>query len=305
MGRAPQPAAECLSRVTSRGGDSEGMRSTSVVVGVVEQGPDCADLRPAARRLASVPMESPGTSPQTVLSPEGGATPWADTVVIVRVFNEAPVVGGVISELISAGLSVIAVDDASTDESAAEIEKAGAFRVSHPINLGAGGALQTGFEAALQLSDAQFIACFDADGQHQLADLLGMIEKIREGYDVVLGSRFLEDAGPTQMSWPRRVILRTAARLLNRRGGVKLTDAHNGLRVVARHVAADVRLSYAGMAYASQLEEFLTRPEYRITEFPVHILYTEYSRSKGQPLLNSVNILAEVAAHRITEWGRR
>jgi glycosyltransferase involved in cell wall biosynthesis len=155
------------------------------------------------------------------------------------------------------------------------------------------------------LTDARYIACFDADGQHQLPDLLGMIRKIREGYDVVMGSRFLEGDGPTQMSWLRRMILRTAARLLNRGGGIELTDAHNGLRIVARHVAADVRLSYAGMAYASELERHLTRPEYRIVEYPVHILYTDYSRAKGQPLLNSVNILAEVAAHRVTHWSRK
>jgi len=57
------------------------------------------------------------------------------------------------------------------------------------------------------------------------------------------------------------------------------------------------------MAYASELERHLTQPAYRITEYPVHILYTDYSKSKGQPLLNSVNILAEVAAHRVTAWG--
>src|SRR5689334_20967492 len=87
-----------------------------------------------------------------------------DVVVIVRVFNEAPVVGGVIRELMAVGLEVIAVDDASTDSSADEIDKTGALRISHPINLGAGGALQTGFEAALKFSEARYVACFDADG---------------------------------------------------------------------------------------------------------------------------------------------
>ncbi len=256
------------------------------------------------RRLASEEMNS-SLGTRTVDVPNAAAPPWEDTVVVVRVYNEAPVVGGVIAELVAAGLSVIAVDDASTDASAVEIDKAGAFRVSHPINLGAGGALQTGFEAALMLTDARYIACFDADGQHQLADLLGMIEKIREGYDVVMGSRFLDGDGPTQMSWLRRTILRTASKLLNRGGGTQLTDAHNGLRIVSREVAAGIRLSYAGMAYASELERYLTRPEHRIVEHPVHILYTDYSRAKGQPLLNSVNILAEVAAHRVMHWGRK
>ncbi|MCW2535928.1 MAG: hypothetical protein JWQ26_1627 [Modestobacter sp.] len=228
---------------------------------------------------------------------------YDDVVVIVRVYNEAPVVGGVIAELIAAGLSVIAVDDASTDPSAEEIDKAGAFRVTHPINLGAGGALQTGIEAALRFTDARYIGCFDADGQHQLADLLGMIDVIRSGYDVVMGSRFLD--GQTEMSWFRRAILKTAASLLNRGSGTKLTDAHNGLRLISRNVAAAINLSHAGMAYASELERVLTQPAFRVTEYPVHILYTDYSRSKGQPLLNSVNILAEIAAHRVSTWGRR
>jgi glycosyltransferase involved in cell wall biosynthesis len=227
---------------------------------------------------------------------------WSDVVVIVRVYNEAPVVGQVISELVSTGLRVIAVDDASTDTSALEIDKAGAFRITHPINLGAGGALQTGIEAALRFTDAQYIACFDADGQHRQVDLLGMIGKIREGYDVVMGSRFLE--GTTRMSPLRRIILKTATKVFNRKGGVQLTDAHNGLRIMARHVAAVINLTHAGMAYASQLEEALTDSRYRVTEFPVHILYTDYSRSKGQPLLNSINILAEILAHRVSTWSR-
>jgi glycosyltransferase involved in cell wall biosynthesis len=240
--------------------------------------------------------------PTPLVSLPVAAAAWDDVVVIVRVYNEAPVVGQVISELIGVGLRVIAVDDASTDASAHEIDKAGAFRITHPINLGAGGALQTGIEAALRFTEANFVACFDADGQHRLVDLLGMIEKAREGYDVIIGSRFLE--GTTRMSPLRRVILKTAAKALNRRGGVQLTDAHNGLRVIARHVAAAVNLTHAGMAYASQLEDTLTDPRYRVTEYPVHILYTDYSRSKGQPLLNSVNILAEILAHRVSNWSR-
>jgi glycosyltransferase involved in cell wall biosynthesis len=228
---------------------------------------------------------------------------WRDTVVVVRVYNEAPVVGAVVSELISAGLTVIAVDDASTDTSADEIDKAGAFRVSHPINLGAGGALQTGYEAALRFTDAKYIACFDADGQHQLADLLGMVRLIREGYDVVIGSRFLD--GATEMSLGRRLILRLATKVMNRSGGTRLTDAHNGLRIITREVAAGIKLSHAGMAYASELEYFLTRPAHKVAEYPVHILYTDYSRAKGQPLLNSVNILVDTIAHRISNGRRR
>jgi polyprenyl-phospho-N-acetylgalactosaminyl synthase len=259
--------------------------------------------------LHEEPGQTLGSQPQLhlagpngprALRPEG---PWGDTVVIVRVYNEAPVVRGVISELVEAGLRVIAVDDASTDNSAQEIDAAGALRISHPINLGAGGALQTGYEAALRFTDATCIGCFDADGQHQLDDLLGMIELFRQGYDVVMGSRFLD--AKTEMSPARRAMLRLAAKVMNRRAGTKLTDAHNGLRLISRDVASSIRLSATGMAYASELEEQLTKPGLRVVEFPVHILYTEYSMAKGQPLLNSVNILADTIAHRVSHGRRR
>ncbi|RBY89834.1 glycosyltransferase family 2 protein [Blastococcus sp. TF02A-26] len=225
------------------------------------------------------------------------------TAVVMPVYNEATVVRGVIAELVDLGLTVIAVDDGSRDDSAAEIEAAGAIRVSHPINLGQGGALQTGFEAALRFTDAKYVATFDADGQHQAADLLGMIAKAEEGgYDVVLGSRFLEST--TEMSFLRRMILKTATKVFNRGSAHKLTDAHNGLRLVTRDVAARINLAFHGMAHASELEQVLTQPHYRLTEFPVHVLYTEYSRSKGQPLLNSVNILGDILAHRVSTWSR-
>jgi polyprenyl-phospho-N-acetylgalactosaminyl synthase len=225
------------------------------------------------------------------------------TAVVMPVYNEATVVRGVIAELVGLGLTVIAVDDGSSDGSAAEIDAAGAIRVSHPINLGQGGALQTGFEAALRFTDAKFVATFDADGQHQARDLLGMIAKAQEGYDVVLGSRFLD--GKTEMSRLRRLVLKTATKVFNRRTGTQLTDAHNGLRLVTRDVAARINLAQIGMAHASELEQALTRPEYRVTEYPVHVLYTEYSRSKGQPLLNSVNILVDILFHRVSSWSRR
>lgn len=219
------------------------------------------------------------------------------------VYNEAAVVAGVIRALVDEGIVVIAVDDGSSDQSAAEIDKAGALRVTHPINLGQGGALQTGFEAALRFTDARYIATFDADGQHQVEDLLGMVETIKQGYDVVLGSRFLD--GKTEMTWLRRSILKMATHVFNRGSDVRLTDAHNGLRLVTRDVAARIDLAHIGMAHATELEQVLTRSHLRVTEHPVHILYTEYSRSKGQPLLNSVNILADILSHRITTWSRK
>ena len=73
---------------------------------------------------------------------------------------------------------------------------------------------------------------------------------------------------------------------------------------MTRYVAARINLAHVGMAHATELEQVLTHTDYRITEHPVHVLYTEYSRSKGQPLLNSVNILVDILFHRVSTWSR-
>ena len=73
-----------------------------------------------------------------------------------------------------------------------------------------------------------------------------------------------------------------------------LTDAHNGLRVLNRSVVANLHLTQNRMAHASELIQIISILKPTWTEHPVEIRYTEYSKSKGQSLLNSVNILADL-----------
>ena len=74
----------------------------------------------------------------------------------------------------------------------------------------------------------------------------------------------------------------------------RLTDAHNGLRVMSRSVVERVDITQNRMAHASELVAQIGAMKVRYGESPVHILYTDYSRAKGQSLWNAVNILAEL-----------
>ena len=75
---------------------------------------------------------------------------------------------------------------------------------------------------------------------------------------------------------------------------VHLTDAHNGLRALNRKVAEHLDIRQNRMAHASEIVEQIGDAKFRYTELPVHIIYTDYSRSKGQSMLNSVNIVTEM-----------
>ena len=73
-----------------------------------------------------------------------------------------------------------------------------------------------------------------------------------------------------------------------------LTDAHNGLRAFKPDLASKIHLTQNRMAHASELVNQLSVIKPVWVEQPVEIIYTDYSRSKGQSLLNSVNILADL-----------
>ena len=113
-----------------------------------------------------------------------------------------------------------------------------------------------------------------------------------EGLAIVLGSRFLE--GTADVGWLKRLVLRTAAAVSSRTSGMHLTDAHNGLRLIRRDAAQQLDLTQNRMAHASQIIRQLGATGLPWREQGVHIVYTDYSRSKGQSLWNSVNILVDL-----------
>ena len=116
----------------------------------------------------------------------------------------------------------------------------------------------------------------------------------REDLAFVLGSRFLSGS-PSSASRVKRAMLRLGAWAARLRTGLDLTDTHNGLRVIRADALRRVRLTHNRMAHASQIVSQLGATGLPWAEAPVTIRYSEYSRSKGQPLLNSVNILVDLA----------
>ena len=222
------------------------------------------------------------------------SAPTTDDVwLVVPLFNEETVIGDVVRDARRTFPNIVVVDDGSSDGGADAAAAAGAYVVRHPVNLGQGAALQTGFEYARAVPSMRWVVTFDADGQHQVSDVLEMLEKARaEDLQVVFGSRFLDDR--TTPSLMKRIILRLAVGYTNVTTGTKLTDAHNGLRVMRRDVVERLDITQNRMAHASELVAQIGDMKVRYGESPVHILYTDYSRSKGQSLWNSVNILVEL-----------
>lgn len=215
------------------------------------------------------------------------------TWLVVPLYNEATVVREVIATAKKTFSRIVCVDDGSSDASAAEAAAGGAVVVRHPINLGQGAAIRTGLDYALRDPAADYFVTFDSDGQHRVEDALAMVQRLdSEPLDVVVGSRFLDKR--TTLSPIKRLVLRAGVLFERMSSRVELTDAHNGLRALNRHAAESITIEQNRMAHASEIVAEIGRKKLRYAEQPVHILYTDYSRSKGQSVWNSVNILSDL-----------
>lgn len=223
-----------------------------------------------------------------------------DVSVVMPAYNEGKVLGQVIQDVLQYFGNVICVDDGSTDDSATIISNTQAKLVRHPINLGAGAAMQTGVEYALLDKNIRYVITIDADGQHDIRDAVKMLEHLKkQDLDATIGSRFLGRVeNISKMKW----FFLQAARYFSRLdSGVSLTDPHNGLQVYSRKFAESLELTLPDFSHKSEIIQRIREGDFKYDEYPVTVTYTDYSKSKGQPMLNAINISFDLFLHRIAK----
>lgn len=199
--------------------------------------------------------------------------------IVIPAYNEEKNIGRVVRDLFQHGWkNVIVVDDGSIDNTANVAVASGAKVLSHLVNRGQGAALQTGHEYALK-NGAEIIVHFDADGQFNPVDISGAVEKIKnQEVEVVLGSRFLDNR--SQIPWRKKRIVIPIARLVNRfLTGLKISEAHNGFRVLSRLAAEKIKITQDGMAHASEILKQIKEEKLSFVEYPVEVKYFEYGQT--------------------------
>lgn len=216
--------------------------------------------------------------------------------VVIPAYNEGSAIEAVVRGVLPYCSRVVVVDDGSSDDTAEHAWKAGADVLRHTVNLGQGAGLQTGMEYALA-EGAEYIVTFDADGQHSPEDIAVGLQALKQHQaDIALGSRFLGKA----VNMPKRKYWTLKAGILFTwiTAGVRLTDTHNGFRVLTREGARRVQLTQNRMAHASEFIEIIHRERIPYVEIPVTITYTAYSMHKGQKLSNIFPILGDLLSRR-------
>ncbi len=162
----------------------------------------------------------------------------------------------------------------------------------HHVNLGQGAALETARQLALSHGPFEAFLTMDSDGQHSPRDAHGLVAAIAEGADVAFGNRF---AGGSDVP-PFRRILIVAARLFERLlTGLRLADAHNGLRAFSAQGLASVSIRQNRMAHATEIKQRVAKSNALVVvEVPVTVRYTTQTRAKGQRASGAAVIVVDL-----------
>jgi len=215
-------------------------------------------------------------------------------VVIIPAYNEAQVIGDVLSSLPKKitgidKISPVVIDDNSRDDTKLMAEQQGALCVHHPVNIGAGGATITGLEAAKRLK-ADIVVTMDADAQHNPAEMTNLIQPIVAGrVDVVLGTRFKNER--INMPFYKFVgnnMLNIVTFLFFR---LWVSDSQSGYKAFSRRALHTIKLSTCGYEFCSEIIGEIQKNRLSFREVPISTIYTDYSKSKGQLTLNAINII--------------
>ena len=171
-------------------------------------------------------------------------------LVLIPAYNEQAAVRGVVSKVrqVVPHADVLVVDDGSSDNTAQTAERAGAFVVRHPFNLGIGGAVQTGLKFARQ-QNYDVVIRLDGDGQHNPSDIPSLYAILQGSkVDVVVGSRFLGKSGRMHIPFLRRLGIYTFALLVSLLTGHRATDTTSGFVALNRR-AVQALVTYMPQDY--------------------------------------------------------
>lgn len=212
---------------------------------------------------------------------------------IIPAYQAADSVGQVVKQLLPLVDRVVVVDDGSTDATAEVARAAGAQVLQHLVNRGYGAALATGHEYALQ-QGAEAVIHFDADGQFDPVDIPKLISALEpEEPSAALGSRFLGRA--VNIPILRKLTLKLAIIFTWATTGLKLSDAHNGLRAFTAKALELINLRQDRMAVSSEIIHELADKKIPVKEVPVTVTYTDYSlRSSKQGALPAAKIVKDL-----------
>lgn len=202
-------------------------------------------------------------------------------LLVIPAYNEEKNIEQVVDELVNhfPDLDYLVVNDGSTDRTAAICREKGYHLLDLPMNLGLAGCFQAGMKYAYYHEYACAIQ-FDGDGQHRPEYIRDMMKKMDEGYDIVIGSRFVDRPKDYSIRMIGSRLIGLAIRLTT---GVRISDPTSGMRLFSREMIREFALN---LNYGPEPDtvSWLLKQGAKIAEVPVEIIERQGGESYLKPM---------------------
>ena len=210
-------------------------------------------------------------------------------IVGIPAFNEEKNIAVLITQLKKIADKIIVCNDGSTDLTSKIAEELGATVINHEKNLGYGAAIRSIFLKSKDL-DGDILVTFDADGQHRIEDVNGVINPIIDGEsDLVIGSRFLDES-KKEIPRYRKVGINVITKITNATIKKQLTDSQSGFRAYSKKVLNELNPSELGMGISTEILIKASAKNFRISEVPIKIVY-DGDTSTHNPISHGSSVL--------------
>jgi len=212
-------------------------------------------------------------------------------IAAIPAFNEERYIGTIVLKTRQYVDEIIVIDDGSTDRTVKIAQLAGASVIRHQENKGKGVAIQSILvEAKRRIPD--ILVLLDANSQHNPDEIPCLIKPIREGYDLVIGSREKQaDKTPRYRRIGQKVLL-YSTRILS---GKSLSDSESGFRALSRKAVSGLRLKENGFAIEAEMIASANDKHLKIIQVPISNIYTK-DGSTLNPLVHDFGVLGRIIA---------
>jgi glycosyltransferase involved in cell wall biosynthesis len=214
-------------------------------------------------------------------------------LVCVPAFNEAKNISDIVNKSKKYADEVIVYDDGSTDDTQQNAESAGATVIRNPENKGYGVAIRSLFQAAKQ-KGADIMITLDSDGQHNPDQIPPLIETLKQGFDLVIGSRYLRSDDKDKVPKFRSFGIKTITKLTQAASYRGITDSQSGFRAYNKNALSKINLYEDGMAVSTEILLRAGEKKLLIAEVPITINYDTKDTSTHNPITHGIGVLYSV-----------
>ena len=228
----------------------------------------------------------------------------SDTVFIIPAYGEKDAPIKVIWDILAKNYWVILIDDGKNDDLIEKLHTKYKWKpivtIKHIVNLWQWWALETWAEYIRKFwTNVKYVVHFDADGQHRLEDLKEFQKAFEKEADleIVLWSRFL--GSTVNMPRSKKITLKLWILFTRVFSWIKLTDTHNGYRMMKKETLDKIHITMNRMEHASEILDIIKNKKIRYKEVPIVVIYSEYSMAKWQKISNGFKIVKNLIYKKI------